>query len=69
MGIVDAISAEDRVSVKISDFYRLMKKTAEAEAKEETIKKLAGAFDNDAVSMAIIRELLCIEEKCSIEEE
>ena len=31
MGLVDAFSAEDRVSVKFSDFYRMAKKAAESE--------------------------------------
>ena len=31
MGLVDTFSAEDRVDVKFSDFYALMKKAATAE--------------------------------------
>lgn len=31
MGLVDTFSAEDRVSVKFSDFYALMKQAATAE--------------------------------------
>lgn len=31
MGLADAFSAEDRVSVKFSDFYRLMKGATKAE--------------------------------------
>lgn len=31
MGLADAFNAKDRVSVKFSDFYRMMKKAAKAE--------------------------------------
>ena len=31
MGIIDAFSAEDRVSVRFSDFYRLMRESAKTE--------------------------------------
>lgn len=31
MGFVDVISAEDRVDVKFSDFYKLMRESAKAE--------------------------------------
>ena len=31
MGIVDAFAAEDRVEVKFSDFYRLIREAAKAE--------------------------------------
>lgn len=31
MGLVDSFAAEDRVSVKISDFYKLMKESAKSD--------------------------------------
>lgn len=31
MGLVDAFSAEDRLQVKFSDFYRIMKEATKAE--------------------------------------
>ena len=38
MGLVDAISAEDRVDVKFSDFYRLVKEAAQFEIVMRAIK-------------------------------
>ena len=38
MGLVDAFSAEDRVEVKFSDFYRLMRESAKAEIAMNCIK-------------------------------
>ena len=58
MGIVDAFSAEDRVSVKFSDFYRLMKRAAETETKEEVIRKITEIVKNDADAVQIIGKLV-----------
>lgn len=42
MGLVDAFAAEDRVSIKYSDFYRLVKEAAYS----EVIKEIALAEAN-----------------------
>lgn len=39
MGLIDSFSAEDRVSVKFSDFYNLMKEAAKAEVMIELARK------------------------------
>lgn len=38
MGLVDALSAEDRVPVKYSDFYMLLKEAAKAELMMNAVK-------------------------------
>lgn len=38
MGIIDAITAEDRVEVKFSDFYRLIRESTRAEMMENGLK-------------------------------
>ena len=37
MGIIDSFSAEDRVNVKRSDLYRMMKEAAKAEVLKEIV--------------------------------
>lgn len=54
MGLVDSFAAEDRVSVKYSDFYRLMKEAAYA----EVIKEIALAESNPLKSGAMIQKLV-----------
>lgn len=53
MGLADAFAAEDRVTVKYSDFYRLMKEAAYAEC----IKEIALAETNPLKAGAIIQKL------------
>lgn len=38
MGMLDALSAEDRVEVKFTDFYSLMKEATKAELLENAIR-------------------------------
>lgn len=43
MGLLDSINAEDRVSIRISDLYRMMREAAYAEVMEELARKLDGS--------------------------
>lgn len=43
MGLADAFGAEDRVSVKFSDFYRMLQTAAEADAKLHYIQNAIDA--------------------------
>ena len=38
MGIIDSFAAEDRVNVKFSDFYRLLKSSAASELLQNAVK-------------------------------
>ena len=53
MGLIDAFAEEDRVTVKYSDFYRLMKEAAYA----EVIKEIALAEANPLKAGAMIQKL------------
>ena len=53
MGLIDSFSAEDRVNVKFSDFYNLMKEAARA----EMIKDLAIVEKDNWYAGNIIRKL------------
>lgn len=59
MGLVDSFSAEDRVSVKFSDFYKLMKEAARA----EVIKEIVLAEDSAFEAGIIIKKLASYEDK------
>ena len=59
MGLVDNFTAEDRVSVKFSDFYRLMKEAAKA----EVMKELAIKLDGSKMIGYVIRKLVCKEKE------
>ena len=43
MGLLDSFNAEDRVSVRISDIYRMMREAAYAEVIEDLARKLDGS--------------------------
>lgn len=58
MGLIDSFSAEDRVSVKFSDFYNLMKEAAKAEVMIE----LANKVDGNRKTGKLIKTL--VEEEC-----
>lgn len=60
MGFVDVISAEDRVDVKFSDFYKLMRESAKAEL-------LMNAVDCD-VPHRFIREIMTGQKESFCEE-
>ena len=59
MGLVDNFTAEDRVSVKFSVFYRLMKEAAKA----EVMKELAIKLDGSKMRGYVIRKLVCEEKE------
>lgn len=58
MGLLDSFSAEDRVTVTFSDFYRLMKEAARAEVMEELARKL----DGRKMTGDVIKRLVCEDE-------
>lgn len=53
MGLVDVFNPEDRVEVKFSDFYSLLKTAAKA----ETITEIAMVEENPAKAGSIIKKL------------
>lgn len=53
MGLIDAFATEDRVSVKFSDFYQLMKTAAKA----EVITEIALVEEDTQKSGEVIRKL------------
>ena len=59
MGLVDSFAAEDRVSIKISDLYRMMREAAYAEVVEELARKL----DGNKMTGYVIKKLVCEEEE------
>lgn len=56
MGLLDSINAEDRVSIKISDLYRMMRESAYAEVVEELARKLDGSKMTGYVIKRLVRE-------------
>lgn len=58
MGLLDNITAEDRVSVKISDLYRMLREAAYAEVIEELARKL----DGNQITGYVIKRLVCEDE-------
>ena len=59
MGLVDSFTAEDRVSIKFSVFYRLMKEAAKA----EVMKELAIKLDGSKMRGYVIKKLVWEEEE------
>lgn len=53
MGLIDAFNPEDRVDVKFSDFYSLLKTAAKAEVMTE----IAMVEENPAKAGSIIKKL------------
>lgn len=59
MGLIDSFNAEDRVSIKVLDLYRMMRDAAYAEVMEELARKL----DGSKMTGYVIKKLVCEEKE------